>query len=226
MLFDTLHNMAKTIPCEQCGEPFAKRRKKQRFCGKRCSALATARLPTHVPPWTRATPERREELRAARSAQMRAIRTTPKYQEAVNAYLASDRNPFKNVDRIKNPMTDFSHLIGGNGKVLPAAHQLLADRLGWPVEYPVGVSPIRPGYTRCYRIDVANPGLKIAVELDGSSHREPTQQARDAKKDTFLKEQGWTVFRFWNSAVMKDIEAVVATITQASSRPIISLEGD
>lgn len=218
--------MGKTIHCENCGDPFAMKHKKQRFCGKRCASLATARLPTHAPPWSRATPERREELRAARAKKIRITRATPAFQSAVTAYLKSDRNPFKNSDRIKNLTTDFSHLIGGNGKALPAAHQLLADRLGWPIEYPVGVNPIRPGYTRCYRIDLANPDMKIAVELDGASHRMPAQQARDAKKDAFLREQGWIVFRFWNSAVMKDIEGVVATITQVSSRPIISLEGD
>jgi Protein of unknown function (DUF559) len=158
---------------------------------------------------------------------MRATRATQEFQVAVNAYLTSDRNPFKNSDRIKNPTTDFSHLIGGNGNALPAAHQMLADRLGWPIEYPVGVTPIRLGYTRCYRIDLANPDLMVAVELDGASHRTPDQKARDAKKDAFLREKGWTVLRFWNSAVIKDIEAVVATIEAITKRrPVISMEGD
>lgn len=205
-------NPPSNIICENCGNSFCPQRKTQRFCGKRCSGSASAKLPGHAPPWARATAERRKELKLARATQMLATRCSVKFQSAVTAYLASDRNPFRNPEAIKRPRTDFSHLIGGNGKRLPMAHQLLADRLGWPIEYPVGVTPARPGYTRCYRVDLANPDRKIAVELDGASHRTAEQKARDAKKDAFLREQGWTVFRFWNSAVMRDIEAVVATI--------------
>src|SRR3954462_12585316 len=48
-----------------------------------------------------------------------------------------------------------------------------------------------------YRIDVALPAYKIAVECDGKQwHSLPDQKARDKHKDVVLYKNGWKVLRF------------------------------
>ena len=54
---------------------------------------------------------------------------------------------------------------------------------------------------------------RLIVEIDGGHHSE--QPVQDAKRDQYLKEQGFTVLRFWNSEVEKEIEAVKEQILNA-----------
>jgi len=53
-----------------------------------------------------------------------------------------------------------------------------------------------------YRIDIAMPSLKIAIELDGHDyHKTKQQRTHDAKKDRTLSLLGWHVIRFTGSEV-------------------------
>jgi very-short-patch-repair endonuclease len=61
---------------------------------------------------------------------------------------------------------------------------------------------------------------RLIVEIDGDHHSE--QPVRDAKRDEWLKKQGFTVLRFWNSEVLKEIEAVkekILRVLDACSHP-------
>lgn len=44
-----------------------------------------------------------------------------------------------------------------------------------------------------YRLDIAWPGLKVAVEYDGAHHRESEQHARDLERWNRLRAAGWLV---------------------------------
>jgi very-short-patch-repair endonuclease len=55
---------------------------------------------------------------------------------------------------------------------------------------------------------------KIIIELDGGQHNE---DARDAIRDKALREMGFTVLRFWNNDVLKNLEGVKLEIAQALS---------
>jgi very-short-patch-repair endonuclease len=46
-----------------------------------------------------------------------------------------------------------------------------------------------------YRLDFAWPDLKIALEADGWWHRSPEGAARDRQRDSWLRSEGWLVFR-------------------------------
>ena len=46
-----------------------------------------------------------------------------------------------------------------------------------------------------YFIDFAIEHKKIALEIDGKQHKYPERKAMDIKKDSYLKEQGWIVYR-------------------------------
>ncbi len=52
----------------------------------------------------------------------------------------------------------------------------------------------------------------MIIELDGSQHYEPAHQEKDALRDTELNSLGFTVMRFSNDEVIREIEAVVEQI--------------
>ena len=64
-----------------------------------------------------------------------------------------------------------------------------------------------------YIVDFCAPRRKLIIELDGSQHLE--QAEYDAARTEFLQSKGYRVLRFWNDAVMKDIEAVLGVIWDA-----------
>jgi len=59
-----------------------------------------------------------------------------------------------------------------------------------------------------YIADFACVEHKLIVEVDGSHHAEGEQLIHDEKRAADLKEKGWTVIRFWNDDVLKDINNV------------------
>lgn len=56
-----------------------------------------------------------------------------------------------------------------------------------------------------YIVDFACPAKKLIVEVDGSQHG---GSITDRVRDRRLKALGWTVLRFWNDDVLRDIRAV------------------
>lgn len=54
---------------------------------------------------------------------------------------------------------------------------------------------------------------KLVIELDGSQHL--NQQEYDAERTRYLESVGYTVIRFWNNQVLKDMEGVLQAIRLA-----------
>jgi hypothetical protein len=100
----------------------------------------------------------------------------------------------------------------GNGTITEP-QLLLASALGWEMEVPVRTGMGRSsGYPSCYKVDIGNTELKIAVEVDGNSHHVISRRQEDAKKDALLASLGWSVLRFWNAEVMEELEKCVRTV--------------
>ncbi|WP_214475941.1 DUF559 domain-containing protein [Mesorhizobium sp. dw_380] len=57
-------------------------------------------------------------------------------------------------------------------------------------------------------VDFACPNKKLIVELDGSQHTSHEVSASDAARTARLKALGWTILRFWNDDVIRDIDNV------------------
>ena len=57
-------------------------------------------------------------------------------------------------------------------------------------------------------VDFACPDHKLIVEVDGSQHGNDADLAYDAARTRRLEEDGWTVLRFWNDDVLRDIDNV------------------
>ncbi|TPI40782.1 endonuclease domain-containing protein [Mesorhizobium sp. B2-9-1] len=57
-----------------------------------------------------------------------------------------------------------------------------------------------------YIVDFACPDKKLIVEIDGSQHALAEVSASDAARTATLEALGWTILRFWNDDVIRDID--------------------
>ena len=70
-------------------------------------------------------------------------------------------------------------------------------------------APIGP-----YVADFLCRKVKLIVEVDGSHHDRPEQMAHDARRDAWLRSEGYTVVRYDAAAVWRDIDSVVVGIEE------------
>ena len=63
-----------------------------------------------------------------------------------------------------------------------------------------------------YFADFACPKEKLVVEIDGSQHAESRY---DRVRDEFMRDEGFSVIRFWSHDVVKGIRSVCETILAA-----------
>lgn len=81
---------------------------------------------------------------------------------------------------------------------------------GWVANHPVRVGGHR------FRLDVAFPGLRLDVEVDGwAYHRTKEQRQADAERDNLLTLAGWRVLRFTWEDVRDRPDYVLAMIRSA-----------
>ncbi len=67
-----------------------------------------------------------------------------------------------------------------------------------------------------YVVDFLCVGARLIVEADGSQHAE---NRRDAARDAYLANEGWTVLRFWNHEVLQNRNGVLDTILARAGLP-------
>ena len=66
-----------------------------------------------------------------------------------------------------------------------------------------------------YILDFYCAKTKIAIELDGSQHYEPTEQEYDAKRTAYLDSLGICVLRFSNLDILQNLGGVCQAIDMA-----------
>ena len=66
-----------------------------------------------------------------------------------------------------------------------------------------------------YIVDFVCLEQQLIIELDGGQHVE--QEAYDRQRDAWLRQQGYTVLRFWNNDVMQNLDGVLEQIHMALS---------
>jgi very-short-patch-repair endonuclease len=101
-------------------------------------------------------------------------------------------------------------LRGGNG-FITEPQRLLAEATGWPMEHAVLTAPVKekfPSLPNCYKVDLAFPALKIAVEVDGDSHKTKKWKFLDKRKTAVLNALGWSVLRFSNEQVLTELSSI------------------
>jgi hypothetical protein len=111
---------------------------------------------------------------------------------------------------------------GGNGRGMTKVQAAMMGLLGagWKAEYAEKtLKSNTQGYPHHYKIDIANPAMKIAIELDGMSHCALSRQAQDRKKDALLRSLGWKVLRLSNTLG----ESMCTTYGSMIIRPILQM---
>jgi ring-1,2-phenylacetyl-CoA epoxidase subunit PaaD len=68
-------------------------------------------------------------------------------------------------------------------------------------------------------VDFACLSKRLIIEVDGGTHSTDDEIARDARRERYLRDQGFRVLRFWNSEVRENIEGVMDTIVDALGPP-------
>lgn len=64
-----------------------------------------------------------------------------------------------------------------------------------------------------YIVDFICLEKRLVIEVDGGQHSE--QVAYDVERDTWLRDQGFKVLRFWNHDVLQNIDGVVDVVVKA-----------
>ncbi|MBZ9741168.1 MULTISPECIES: endonuclease domain-containing protein [unclassified Mesorhizobium] len=59
-----------------------------------------------------------------------------------------------------------------------------------------------------YIVDFVCPTKKLIIEIDGSQHATAEGSELDAVRTAKLEALGWTILRFWNDDVIRDIDNV------------------
>ncbi|MFZ1020045.1 MAG: endonuclease domain-containing protein [Minisyncoccia bacterium] len=63
-----------------------------------------------------------------------------------------------------------------------------------------------------YILDFYAPDIKLAIELDGSIHKEKENKEWDKERTDYLNWKDVSVLRFWNSEVESDLERTLVKI--------------
>ncbi|MCA8898785.1 MAG: DUF559 domain-containing protein [Hyphomonas sp.] len=73
--------------------------------------------------------------------------------------------------------------------------------------------------------DFACLEVRLIVELDGDSHGDDAQEAYDAKRTAFLRNEGWEVIRFWNAHLLENLDGILAAILESLEHRQRMLDG-
>lgn len=66
-----------------------------------------------------------------------------------------------------------------------------------------------------YRIDLALPGYRIAIECDGKAyHSISSQKVHDRRKTAYLRKHGWKVLRFSGRSIHNNVGNVVRKVQE------------
>jgi very-short-patch-repair endonuclease len=83
------------------------------------------------------------------------------------------------------------------------------------MEYVIPTAEVKhlfPSLPNHYKVDLADPERKLAIEVDGNSHKTKKWKFLDRRKESVLAALGWSVLRFWNQEILEDIDRVVGII--------------
>ena len=86
-------------------------------------------------------------------------------------------------------------------------NELRADRL-------MGLGFRRQVPITGYIVDFACAAHRLIVEVDGSQHARPQSADYDRLRTRRLEADGWTILRFWNDDVLRDIDNVCEHIVR------------
>jgi hypothetical protein len=199
--------------CAWCQINRVKSRRKQ-FCSTTCAAFYRNSLP-HI------QEQKRQYGKAILAEAGRRANDQEKNRQASSERMKLN-NPMSNpetVQKMAHSLQGRTFLArGGNGK-LTEPQKKLCQALSLPeefMEWVVLTLPVQgqfPSLPNHYKVDIAIPHLKLAIEVDGSSHKTRKWQFLDKRKTLVLEALGWKVLRFTNEQVMQELASVTRQVT-------------
>jgi len=210
--------------CKLCKTPT----KNRVFCSARCNGL-----------WVTTTPEGRARFYTAERGIKIAAGRKETFRKDPERYAVMRRAQSEAMDRYMNSLTpaqkeqrraNMSRILkeighkpsirGGNGTGPTAAEQLLLNAFPKAKNnYPIRTGmKAGSGYPTCYKVDLGFPGIRLAIEADGNSHKLMERREQDVKKTEFLTRIGWIVMRFTNKRIMEDTERVTEELRSVMLR--------
>lgn len=131
------------------------------------------------------------------------MRNTNLLMKDVLSQRMKENNPMFNTKtrkKVSHTLKEIGHhpiVQGGNGKGLTVPQEKLSIALKEQIDLIVATEYVVPtkmkrhsGYPTCYKIDIAIPEIKLAIEVDGGSHLTLERKAQDKKKTEFLNGLG------------------------------------
>jgi hypothetical protein len=109
---------------------------------------------------------------------------------------------------------------GGNGKF---TKQQLAVHVatGLPMEHSIATSAAKGVFQSLpnhYKVDLADPVRMLAIEVDGRTHQTKKWKFLDKRKTEVLNFLGWSVLRFTNEEVTKNLAGCVRMVESTISK--------
>lgn len=198
--------------CEWCRQTFTfrscgKLNEKRRFCGGSCRAKSHMNRP-----------ERREQSKRAIKAAQQSNRGRPRPEASARMKHLNQDPEFrkKSVEATRKRWRENPTFLarGGNGK-LTEPQKKLAAALDLPMEVVICTAAVKDKFEclpHSYKVDLADVDRKVAIEVDGNTHRTPRWKFLDARKTSVLEALGWVVLRFWNKEVLNESGRVVSEV--------------
>lgn len=201
--------------CELCGTQFSFKssgeanNRKRRFCTTGCAAkwrMTQESIKSQIIPGLL--------LGQKKAAERRKGSSNPRAAERMRK-----NNPMSNPtyrERARQKLIGRTFLSrGGNGKLTPQ-QIAIHDATGYPTEFAIATAPVKEMFQSLppvYKVDLAVPESKLAIEVDGKTHRLKKWKFLDARKTAVLNALGWRVLRFWNEEVTDNLPKVLETIS-------------
>jgi very-short-patch-repair endonuclease len=111
------------------------------------------------------------------------------------------------------------YIQGGNGRgatihQLKLYNELIKHNDSFEMELIEKTGDLRFQFNspRHYKIDIASRILKLAIEVDGSSHNTLKIKECDNRKNQLLSLKGWKVLRFTNFQIQRELENCVQMV--------------
>jgi hypothetical protein len=137
------------------------------------------------------------------------------------------KNPMYNPDvkeRARQALVGRTFLSrGGNGQLTPQ-QVALCQALGLPesaMEFVIPTAGARQDFESlppAYKVDLGIPEVRLAIEVDGRTHKLKKWKFLDRRKTAVLNFLGWSVLRFWNEEVDQDLTRCVQMVWSTISR--------
>jgi hypothetical protein len=177
-------------------------------CCTHCAATWRNAQPGRAEKFTLWIAEGREVARQNRLGSKR-----PEYSARMR-----ENNPMKNSESVAKMRMSLSGRTflarGGNGK-LTTPQILLAESLKLPMEFAIPTAMVKDKFQSLpnhYKVDIADPIAKVAIEVDGNSHKSKKWKFLDKRKTLVLNALGWSVLRFWNKEVLENQDAIALQV--------------